>query len=68
MIGDVEGAKSAAGKAEAGYANIARFLPDVENADYRNEIEWKLAQLRARLNSEQSRVRGNPKSAQPPSR
>jgi hypothetical protein len=40
-------------KAEAGYATIARFLAEVENADQKYEIAQKLAELRARLDTEQ---------------
>jgi hypothetical protein len=58
-IGDVEVAQSALEKAEAGYANVARLLPDGDNADDRNEIELELARLRARLDSEQIRMDGN---------
>ena len=47
ILGDVEAARSALDKAEAGYANIARYLPDVENAD-RNEIERQLVSWTSR--------------------
>jgi hypothetical protein len=39
--------------AEAGYATIARFLADVENANEKSKLGQKLAELRARLDSEQ---------------
>jgi hypothetical protein len=54
-MGDWETAQSVLEKAETGYATIARFLPEVENADQRNEIAQKLAELRARLDSERRR-------------
>ena len=54
-MGDWETAQSVLEKAETGYATIPRFLPEVENADQRNEIAQKLAELRARLNSERRR-------------
>jgi hypothetical protein len=54
-MGDWETAQSVLEKAETGYATIARFLPEVENADQRNEIAQKLAELRARLDGERRR-------------
>ena len=54
-MADWEAAQSVLEKAEAGCATIERFLPEVENADQRNEIAQKLAELRARLNSERRR-------------
>jgi hypothetical protein len=40
-------------KAEIGYVIIAGFLRDLENPDQKSEIAKKLAELRARLDSEQ---------------
>ena len=54
-MGDWETAQSVLEKAETGYATIPRFLPEVENADQRNEIAQKLAELRARLDNERRR-------------
>jgi len=54
-MGDWETAQSVLEKAETVYATIARFLPEVENADQRNEIAQKLAELRARLDGERRR-------------
>jgi hypothetical protein len=53
QIGDRDAARRVLEKAETGYATIARFLADVENADQRYEIAQKLAELRARLDTEQ---------------
>jgi hypothetical protein len=53
QIGERDAASRLLEKAETGYANIARFLPDVENRDQKSEIEQKLAQLRVRLDTEQ---------------
>jgi hypothetical protein len=54
-MADWEAAQSVLEKAETGYATIARFLPEVKNADQRFEIAQKLAELRARLDSERRR-------------
>jgi hypothetical protein len=53
QIGDRDAARRVLEKAETGYATIARFLAEVENADQKYEIAQKLAELRARLDTEQ---------------
>ena len=53
---DSEAAQQALSKAEDGYATIARFLPDVENAQHRNEIKWKLNDLRKTLDNVQREI------------
>ena len=53
QIGDRDAARRVLEKAETGYATIGRFLADVENADQKYEIAQKLAELRARLDTEQ---------------
>ena len=53
QIGDRDAARRVLEKAETGYATIARFLADVENAGQKYEIAQKLAELRARLDTEQ---------------
>ena len=44
-------AKQALVKAERGYDTIRRFLTDVRNTEYRQEIETKLNQLRTSLDA-----------------
>lgn len=58
-LGDEEAARLVVEKAEAGYANITRFLPKVENVDERQEIALRLAELRARLDDEWRRLKDN---------
>jgi hypothetical protein len=54
--GDRKAAERALTKAEEGYATIARFLPDVENAEHRKEMEGKLNDLRTKLDSVQRQL------------
>ena len=49
--GDLDAARIVLEKAEAAYAAIRRFSPELENADERKEIEARLNQLRARLDT-----------------
>jgi hypothetical protein len=49
--GQRKAAQQALAKAETGYATIARFLPEVEDVERRNEIEGKWKDLRAVLDS-----------------
>jgi hypothetical protein len=52
QIGDRDAARLLLEKAETGYATIGRFLADVQNRDQKNEIARRLAELRARLDTE----------------
>jgi hypothetical protein len=49
MMGDRDAAQLVLAKAEEGYATIARFLPGVEDAQHRKEIERRLNDLRTTL-------------------
>lgn len=51
--GDREAAQRVLAKAEDGYATIERFLPEVENAEQRQELERKLNDLRTTLDGVQ---------------
>ncbi len=55
-VGDRAAAHWVLAKAEEGYALIARFLPQVENAEQRQEIERKWNDLRATLDSVQRQL------------
>lgn len=48
-FGERQAAQQAFGKAEQGYATIARFLPEVQTLGQRKELERRLAELRAVL-------------------
>jgi len=50
-VGKLDAAQRVLESAEAGYATIRRLFPRLENNDERKEIEEKLNQLRARLDS-----------------
>jgi hypothetical protein len=50
-MGDRDAAQRIFKKAELAYATIARMLAEVENTEHKNDIEEKLTQLRARLNT-----------------
>jgi hypothetical protein len=56
-LGDLEAAQRVFARAEEGYAAIARFLPDVENAEHQHEIERKLSDLRTTLDGLQHQLR-----------
>jgi hypothetical protein len=49
--GDREAAMQALANAENGYATIARFAPEVNNPEQRNDIEQKLGELRSALDA-----------------
>lgn len=49
--GDRETANRVYAKAEAGYATISRFMPEVNDPKQRNEIEKRLAMLRDALDT-----------------
>lgn len=49
--GDREAAMQASAKAENGYATIARFAPEVNNPEQRNDIEEKMGELRSALDA-----------------
>ena len=53
QIGHRDAARGVLEKAETGYATIARFLADLKNPDQQNQVAQKLADLRARLDTEQ---------------
>ena len=53
---DKEAARGVLGKAEQGYATIAGFLADVRDAEQRQVIGHRLAELRARLDGLQRRL------------
>jgi hypothetical protein len=55
-IGDREAAMSVCAKAEDGYATVARFVPEVNNSEHRNEITQRLTELRAVLDVLQQRL------------
>jgi hypothetical protein len=53
---DREAAQRILEKAEIGYDTIARFLPDVPNAEQKYEIGRKLTALRARIDTLQRSI------------
>jgi hypothetical protein len=57
-VGKPEAAQRVLESAETGYATIRRLSPRLENADERKEIEEKLNQLRARLDTLHQKLRG----------
>lgn len=56
-IGDREAAQVVLQKAATGYDTIARMVEQVQNADQKSEIEWKLVELRARLDDAHKMLR-----------
>jgi len=52
-MGDRTAAHRGLEKAETGYATILRMSADVQNPGQKNDIEQKLADLRAKLDDEQ---------------
>jgi len=58
-LGDREAAQQVLAKAEHGYATVARFLPEVENVERRNEIERKWNDLRTALDSVHRQLQGS---------
>lgn len=55
-IGDLAAAHRALQNAERGYTVVLRISADVKNIEQKYEIEQKLTELRARLDSEQNRL------------